>query len=136
MVGSVIAKPHGSFNLLADERSFRFAHPDCIGAVPSAADNFRNHRAIVPPRFNKQYAQHPIAKLIINGIVNFRPDMLTFWGVGLTDSDADLLDVYRKWIASTSVIEVINPDAAVTDRAMGMFKKDIRHYLTLEEWLS
>ena len=124
-----------ALNQLADENSFRFAHPDCIGAVPSSADNFRSHRAIVPPRFNKKYAQHPIARIIIDGIVNFRPDILTFWGVGLTDSDADLLDVYRKWIASTSLIEVINPDVAVTDRTMGMFKKDIRHYSTLEEWL-
>jgi hypothetical protein len=131
----LIAKPHGSFNLLADERSFWFAHPDCIGAVPTGADNFRNHRAIVPPRFNKQYAQHPIARIIINGIANLHPDMLTFWGVGLTDSDTDLLDVYRKWIDSASVIEVINPDATVTERAMGMFKKDVRHYSTLEEWL-
>jgi hypothetical protein len=89
----------------------------------------------VPPRFNKKYAQHPIARIIIDGIVSFRPDIVTFWGVGLTDSDADLLDVYRKWIASTSVIEVINPDAAVTDRAMRIFKMDVRHYSTLEEWL-
>ena len=131
----LIAKPHGSFNLLADEKSFRFAHPDCIGALSSSADNFRNHRAIVPPRFNKKYAQHPIARIIIDGIVSFRPDIVTFWGVGLTDSDADLLDVYGKWIASTSVIEVVNPDAAVTDRAMKMFKRDIRHCSTLEEWL-
>lgn len=131
----LVAKPHGSFNLLADEKSFRFAHPDCIGAVPSSADNFRSHRAIVPPRFNKTYAQHPIARIIIDGIVSFRPGKVTFWGVGLTDSDADLLYVYRKWIASTSVIEVINPDAAVTERAMGMFKRDVRHYSTLEEWL-
>jgi hypothetical protein len=73
--------------------------------------------------------------MIINGIVSSRPDIVTFWGVGLTDSDTDLLDVYRKWMASTSVVEVINPDAAVTDRAMKILKKNIRHYSTLEEWL-
>jgi hypothetical protein len=132
---TLVAKPHGSFNLLADENSFLFAHPDCIGALPSGADNFRNHRAIVPPRFNKQYAQHPIARVIINGIVNFRPDAVTYWGVGLTDSDADLLDIYRKWMYSTSIVEVINPDAAVSNRAARMFKRDIRHFPTLEEWL-
>jgi hypothetical protein len=109
----LVAKPHGSFNLLADEKSSRFAHPDCIGPVTSSADNFRSYRAIVPPRFNKQYAQHPIARIIINGIVSLRPYIMTFWGVGLTDSDTDLLDLYRKWIASTSDTEVINPDAAV-----------------------
>ena len=133
--GLFVAKPHGAFNLLADEKNFRFAHPDCIGATPSGADNFRSHRAIVPPRFNKQYAQHPIARIIINGIVNFHPDTVTYWGVGLTDSDADLLDVYRKWMYSTSIVEVINPDAAVADRALKILKKDIRHYSTLEEWL-
>ena len=89
----------------------------------------------MPPRFNKQYAQHPIARIIINGIENFHPDIVPYWGVGLTDSDTDLLDVYRKWMYSTSIIEVINPDAAVTDRAMKIFKKDIRHCSTLEEWL-
>jgi len=131
----LVAKPHGSFNLLADERSFRFAHPDCIGAVSSSADNSRNYRAIVPPRFNKHYAQHAIARIIIDGIVNLRPDIVTFWGVGLTDSDADLIEVYRKWMASTSVIEVINPDPVVTDRATRMLKRDIRYCSTLEEWL-
>lgn len=131
----LIAKPHGSFNLLADDKSFWFAHPDCIGAVPSGADKFRNHRAIVPPRFDKKYDGHPIARIIFDGIVSFDPDIVTFWGVGLADSDADLLDVYRKWIASTSAIEVINPDAAVAARAMRIFKRDIRHCATLEDWL-
>ena len=91
--GLMIAKPHGSFNLLANEHTFWFAQPDCIGASPSSQDNFRNWRAIVPPRFNKTYAQHPIARTILAAIENLSPSALTFWGVGLADSDVDLLEI-------------------------------------------
>jgi hypothetical protein len=133
--GILVAKPHGSINLLADERSFYFAQPDSIGALPSSADNFRNYRAIVPPRFDKTYEQHPIARIIFDNVVALRPDTMTFWGVGLTDSDIDLVNVYMNWLASTSIIEVINPSSAAPHRATEIFKKDVRHYSTIEEWL-
>jgi hypothetical protein len=51
--GLLVAKPHGSLNLLANETSFWFAQPDCMGALPSASDDYRNYRAIVPPRSTK-----------------------------------------------------------------------------------
>ena len=132
----LIAKPHGSFNLLADENKFHFAQPDCIGAVASSANNYRNWRAIVPPRFNKSYAQHGIAKIIFESVVDYSPNIVTFWGVGLTDSDTDLLDVYKKWAASAAIIEVINPSDEVAIKAKGIFNRDIRHCSTIEEWLT
>jgi hypothetical protein len=132
--GIVVAKPHGSLNLLADDTTFWFAQPECNGALPSSADNFRNHRAIVPPRFNKTYAQHPIAKMILDQIVKVRPDMITLWGVGLADSDTDLLDVYRDWGVSSAAIEAINPNADVTEKATRIFNRRVRHCPTLEEW--
>jgi hypothetical protein len=133
--GILVAKPHGSLNLLADDQKFWFAHPDCIGALPSSADNYRNYRAIVPPRFNKTYAQHDIAKIIFNAIANLHPDVLTFWGVGLSDSDVDLVDVYKKWIASGSVVEVINPDDTVSEKATKILDRDICFYPSIEKWI-
>lgn len=133
--GLLIAKPHGSLNLLADEKTFRFANPNCIGALPSSKDDFRNHRAIVPPRFNKTYAQHDIARAILAGIVTFRPDILTFWGVGLTDSDTDLIDVYKTWLTMDSVIEVINVDASVADRVKVLLGRNVRYFSSIEEWM-
>ncbi|MCI0428594.1 MAG: hypothetical protein L0Z46_11315 [Nitrospiraceae bacterium] len=133
--GILVAKPHGSINLLADERSFWFAQPDCIGALPSSADNYRNYRAIVPPRFNKSYDQHPIARIILDNVAGLRPDIMTFWGVGLADSDVDLIDLYTTWLGSTSKIEVINPDYAVAHRAEKIFKRNVEQYTTIEEWL-
>lgn len=134
--GILIAKPHGSINLLADDKKFWFAQPDCIGAAPFSADNYRNHRAIVPPRFNKTYAQHEITRVIFENIVSLRPDIITFWGVGLADSDIDLIDIYRKWMTSALVIEVINKDPVVTDKVKRIFKRNAQYCSTLEEWLS
>lgn len=133
--GLLIAKPHGSLNLLADEKTFWFANPNCIGALPSSADNFRNHRAIVPPRFNKTYAQHDIARTIFEGIVNLRPDTMTFWGVGLTDSDVDLVGIYKAWVASACALEVIDIDAAVAGKAKKIFGAGVQYFPSIEEWL-
>ncbi len=134
--GIWVAKPHGSINLLADDRQFWFAQADCIGALPSASDNYRNWRAIVPPRFNKSYDQHPIAHMILDAIRGVRPDVLTYWGVGLTDSDADLLEIYRTWGTASGGAEVINPDAAVVARARDLLGLPIKHFIALEDWIA
>jgi hypothetical protein len=134
--GLVIGKPHGSMNLLADEHSFWFAQPDCIGALPSSGDNFRAWRAIVPPRFNKTYSQHPIAKIILDAMRHFRPQLLTFWGVGLADSDIDLVEIYRTWCASGAAVEFINPDDIAAHRATEILKVRVAQFSTIEEWLS
>lgn len=134
--GLLIAKPHGSINLLADEHRFWFSQPNCIGALPSSEDGFRNWRGIVPPRFNKTYSQHPIAKMILECVVNIRPDTITFWGVGLTDSDVDLLDIYRAWCKSNPSIEVINPDETVSLRIREILGLQVHHVQTIEHWLS
>jgi len=134
--GLFVAKPHGSINLLADETHFWFAQPESIGALPSSADDFRNWRAIVPPRFNKSYEQHPIAAMILDSIRDARPEVVTFWGVGLTDSDADLLELYRVWVGASDVAEVINPDSntLTVGRARDLLRVPIRHFLSPEDW--
>ncbi len=134
--GLLIAKPHGSLNLLANASHFHFAEPECIGALHSSANDYRNYHAIIPPRFNKKYVEHDIAKSIFDSIQNIRPEAVTFWGVGLTESDADLLDTYRSWAASGAKVEVINPDASVRDRAQLLLAKEAFYFPTLEEWLT
>lgn len=133
--GIIVAKPHGSLNLLANDKTFWFAQPDCIGAVPSSGDNFRNWRAIIPPRFNKSYTQHPIARIIFREIESFRPSKMSFWGVGLTDSDTDLIEIYRGWLKSSSVVEVINPDKMVQEKAARLLNAEVQHFATIEDWL-
>lgn len=136
--GIVVAKPHGSMNLLANETEFWFAQIDCIGALPSASDDYRNWRAIIPPRFNKSYKQHPVAGMIINAIRAVHPDVLTYWGVGLTDSDADLLELYRSWSAVSRTAEFINPNPE-TDaiaRAHDLLGIPIQHFLSPEDWIA
>lgn len=132
--GLRIAKPHGSLNLLANASHFKFANPECIGALHSGADDYRNYHAVVPPRFNKNYVEHDIAKIIFASINELRPEKMTFWGVGLTESDTDLLETYRKWVSFGSLVEVINPDQAVTKRAQGLLNTNVRYYSSLEEW--
>ena len=134
--GLAVAKPHGSLNLLADDKGFVFSQSNCIGALPSGSDNLRNYNSIVPPRFNKNYEQHPIAKYIINNILTFRPNIITFWGVGLTESDCDLLELYNHWCQSASSVEVINPDEKVAKKLSKILKLPAPYYSTLETWLN
>ena len=131
----LVAKPHGSINLLANNQSFWFAQPDSIGALPSSEDDFRNFVAIVPPRFNKSYEQHPIARIILQSIVQTQPRQLTFWGVGLTDSDVDLVELYDRWGESAEAVEVINPDATVANRVSRILDRKVNAYASIDAWL-
>lgn len=134
--GVLVAKPHGSINLLANSESFWFAQPDSIGALHSSEDDFRNHVAIVPPRYNKSYEQHPIAQIIFQSIAQTQPKQLTFWGVGLTDSDIDLIEIYGRWMRSAVTVEVINPDAAaVASKVSDILARKVNAYVSIEAWL-
>ena len=133
--GVLVAKPHGSINLLANHESFWFAKPDTIGALPSSEDDFRNFVAIVPPRFNKSYEQHPIARIILQSIVHTMPRQLTFWGVGLTDSDVDLVELYGRWVKFAEAVEVINPDTTVAARVSQILGRRVSAFASIESWL-
>jgi hypothetical protein len=138
----LVFKPHGSFNLFVNRlmQAFVFGDPSRIrgsyafrdpsGGVWSSAAGF------VPPRLHKEYAQHPIAAQILAGIDSVRPDVVTFWGVGLTDSDVDLLDIYRAMSQKASRVEFINPDVAAHSRAQNLLGVSIQHDSTLDSWLA
>ena len=88
----------------------------------------------VPPRLNKSYEQHQIAKTIINSVVSRRPNILTFWGVGLTSSDIDLLHLYKNWGQKCKSIEVINVDKGVACTVKKLLDTDVSYFTSVEEW--
>jgi hypothetical protein len=73
--------------------------------------------------------------MILDSLAHFRPDTMTFWGVGLTDSDTDLLDAYRAWASFASTLESINPSSDIASKAQAILQKPVRHCPTIEDWL-
>lgn len=137
-----VLKPHGSFNLYCnyDNGDFFFSEPDQIsGSVsipgPGGA-TFSPHSGILPPRLNKNFAEHPLASFILDSGRPFLPEILTFWGVGLTDSDTDLLDIYKEASRHAETIEFINPSRPALEKAKHSLEKNISYFPTLDEWLA
>src|SRR5258707_2349812 len=110
----IVAKPHGSLNLLVSDKGFSFGDPENTGALPPKGAGF--HFGFLPPRLHKHYRQHEIAERILRGISTLRPTTLTFWGIGMTASDLDLMDLYQRWLASAVTVEAINPSKVDVDR--------------------
>lgn len=133
----IVSKPHGSMNLLVDlnRQSFYFARPLFAGSV-QPSDGSTNYVGIVPPRLNKQYAQHPVARTIIEATKGIRPAHAIFWGVGLTDSDKDLLDLYGQWCRAADQVDFINPSVADVENAKIQLGVDVRQYCDVADWNS
>ena len=117
------------------QRSFYFARPFFAGSV-QPSDGATNYVGFVPPRLNKQYAQHPVARMIIEATKGIRPAQAIFWGVGLTDSDKDLLDLYIKWCHAADQVDFINPSVADVQNAKKLLGVDIRQYRDVADWIS
>ncbi len=132
-----VSKPHGSMNLFVDpeQRSLYFARPLFAGSV-QPGDGSTNYAGIVPPRLNKQYAQHPAAHIIIEATKSIEPTHVIFWGVGLTDSDKDLLDLYRSWCRSANQVDFINPSVAHVEAARDLLDVSARQYNNVADWHS
>lgn len=129
-----VAKPHGSLNLFVDKarEGFWFAKPYFAGAV-QPSDGSRNYLGFVPPRFGKTYEQHPIAETIFNAIRTSAPWVITFWGIGLTDSDTDLLELFRRW-ARAAAVEVINPDPTAGKRFSALLEQPVAQFASVTDW--
>jgi len=136
----LVAKPHGSLNRIRtrifDKYSVTFAHPDIYGAgLPSGQESYTE---IFAPRKNKNYEQSPTSKIIIDSVKNLKPHKLTFWGVGFTASDIDLLELYSNWASQSQIVELINPDPQIAKTISELLKisaSKITHYLTLESFV-
>ena len=133
----IVCKPHGSLNLAVKEdgSAFFFGQPEWLGVpIPRGC---RPSGGIIPPRLNKNYSEHPLARLLIQFIRGRQPRILTFWGVGLAESDADLLLLYRDWAYSSEFVELINPNKKVADRVKGLlYVSKIDHYKNVDEWVA
>ncbi|MEQ1742537.1 MAG: hypothetical protein ABL869_08580 [Candidatus Nitrotoga sp.] len=138
----IVHKPHGSLNLYinAERGVFSFCEPDQIPGTLTYPDpeggSWHPNMGIVPPRLSKSYSEHPIATAILSSLKGFSPKRLTFWGVGLTESDYDLSAIYRECVSSCEIVDFINPDAQACDRARSILDRDIRHHETLDDWYS
>jgi hypothetical protein len=135
-------KPHGSFNFyvnLSNGNCF-FEEPDrihgSVGIPDPAGGVFFQQHGIVPRRLNKSYDQHPSAQVILDTQRPFLPKFVTFWGVGLTDSDLDLLAVYREAATQAETVEFINPSSVACENAVRLLGVDVQHCPTLEAWFT
>ncbi|RBA23081.1 hypothetical protein [Herminiimonas fonticola] len=131
----LVAKPHGSINLIVESKKFWFSEPDIIGSIMSQGEDMTEFRGIIAPRYNKSYQQHPIAAKIFDAIRDTSPDSVTFWGVGFTNSDADLNELYLGWCGKASRISIIHPcpETEILD-AEKLLHTKVEHYKSPEEW--
>jgi hypothetical protein len=136
-----VLKPHGSFNFYVNLESGTcyFEEPERIVGSVDISDprggTFSVRPGIIPPRFNKSYERHPGAENILSTGRPFAPKTVTFWGVGLTDSDIDLLSLYRETASGAKTIEFINPDTKAYQKAVDLLGKSIIHFPTFDQWL-
>jgi len=65
----------------------------------------------------------------------FAPNVSTFWGVGLAQSDIDLLEIYRKALESVSEVEFINPSEEALRSASTLLGIRPTWYPELDRWL-
>jgi hypothetical protein len=126
-----VCKPHGSINLVSNERGFKFGEPDWWG--PGAPAGYRCFSGFVPPRLNKTYEQHPIAKAILSAARDRRPNHVAMWGVGLTDSDVDLIALYSAWVKRANSVDIINPSAEVAEKAGRVLNRPVRHFANVQQ---
>jgi hypothetical protein len=131
-----VCKPHGSLNLMVGEAGdfFTFGQADYLGAVQPPG--MRSFMGLVPPTLNKQYARHPIAQRMVKSVKRRHPQEMTFWGLGFTESDADLFDLFRLWARSVKYIDVINPDRGVAPRIGAALARPYCQYDSLDAWLA
>lgn len=129
----LVCKPHGSLNMVMNTESFCFGQPGWLG-MPEPPE-FRSYSGFLPPRLNKSYAQHPVSQKILASAAGRRPSEVTMWGVGLTDSDDELLALYREWAQRADRINIINPLGSVATKAAILLECEIRPFASVKEWI-
>lgn len=128
----LVAKPHGSLNMVMNNAHFKFGQPGWLGLPQTPG--FSSYSGILPPRLNKEYSQHPIAKIILAPLKKRKPDSIIMWGVGLTESDVDLVSLYKQWAESADTIDVINPSKKVANKVENLCNSPVSHFSSLADW--
>ncbi|MBE9555452.1 MAG: hypothetical protein IMF08_01235 [Proteobacteria bacterium] len=131
-----VCKPHGTLNMAISEDGTKaaFGNPEHLAAPPPTG--WRSFLGIIPPRFEKVYEEHPLANSIVSTLMDIEPSIVTYWGVGLTTSDVDLLDLYRAWTRKMDTVEVLNPDKTIAEKYRSALGVNVRHFSTHEPWLA
>jgi len=78
---------------------------------------------IIPPRFNKAYREHQSAEIILETGQAISTANRHVLGVGLTDSDVDLLDVCRQATREFAAIEFIKASRPTATSRLGRCAK-------------
>ena len=127
-----VCKPHGSLNMVMNAEGFAFGQPEWLG-MPEPP-KFRSYSGFIPPRLNKSYAQHPASQVILAPAVDRRPDEIIMWGVGLTESDVELLDLYRHWSQHVKRTSIINPSERVARKATDLLGARVAWFESVVAW--
>ena len=128
----LVCKPHGSLNMVTNKTGFTFGQPEWLGTPEP--QGYQSYTGFLPPRLNKRYDQHPIAKLILDSVRGRHPRHLSMWGVGLTDSDADLIALYQSWARRAGSVDIINLSGEVAEKARALFDCEVRHFTSAIDW--
>ena len=95
---------------------------------------FRSYSGFIPPRLNKSYAEHPASQVILAPVINREPDEIIMWGVGLTESDVELVNIYRRWSQHVKRISIINPHELVAAKAAELLGSRVVWFDSLTTW--
>ena len=128
----LVCKPHGSLNMVFNERVFSFGQPRWLGTPQPKG--YQSYSGLIPPRLSKNYSQHPIAQMILDPVVGRAPEQIVMWGVGLTESDVDLTTLYKTWSSRAREVVVINPSQGVAERVRELASCDVVHFSSVAEW--
>jgi len=116
-----IIKPHGSFNFFEEKGGNKAWVSPTLFNQSQPNNNSKNYLTFIPPMLGKNFEQHPLSRAIIEAIPFNYPLNLIFWGVGFTESDVNLINMYKKWANMSRKVSFINPDKKVSSN----FKKNI-----------
>ena len=56
------------------------------------------------------------------------------WGVELTESDSESVELYRRWSSHAKAMEVISPPEEVAERLRALVSCDIKRFSSVTEW--
>jgi hypothetical protein len=72
---------------------------------------------------------------ILTPASNRNPDEIVMWGVGLTESDVELVDLYRRWAHHATQVSVINPSEAVARKAESLLSTRVTWFESVLAWV-
>lgn len=131
----MICKPHGSLNMVISSNGFSFGSPEWWGSPAPANPEWRSYIGLIPPRFDKSYEQNRASKMMIESVQQLQPDEIVFWGIGFTESDIDLNELFKKWCGNKPIISVANPIIEVAKKIESNLSCMVNHYSKIEKWL-